>query len=195
MTASLPSVVAASALIVPRAPRNQPHRADVHQRLPRRRAGRRNRAQPRATAGHSHEGGRHSPGRSCGSRSPTPRGSTRRYAMRSISDVALADGGGSHHKGRGNRAGGRARHRRDRSAGFCDGLSSISAGSSDGCPRLELAAGAGVEVDVRRDERDERERQRVDDAGDDVERARTACREEDQHHAEQRARRSARPRR
>ena len=34
--------------------------------------------------------------------------------------------------------------------------------------RLELAAGAGIEVDVGGDEGDERQRERVDDAGDDV---------------------------
>ena len=44
-----------------------------------------------------------------------------------------------------------------------------------GVARLELAADAGVEVDVRGDERDERHRERVDDAGDDVEERERRC--------------------
>ena len=54
--------------------------------------------------------------------------------------------------------------------------------------RLELAARPRVEVDVRRDEGDERHRERVDDPGDDVEERERHARREDERDAEERAR-------
>ena len=57
----------------------------------------------------------------------------------------------------------------------------------DSLDGLELEASPRVEVDVRRDQRDERHRERIHDAGDDVENANGSVGGEDEDRAEQRA--------
>ena len=73
--------------------------------------------------------------------------------------------------------------------------SSISAGKLPAAVRrLELTAGASIEVHVTGHERDERECKRVDDACDDVQQRERHVRKEDQRHSEEWSGRESNPR-
>ena len=83
----------------------------------------------------------------------------------------------------------RARRRRPAARGRARLARELDLGGElrDSLDGLELDASTGVEVDVRRHERDERHRERIHEASDEIEHANGASRGEDEDRAEQRA--------